>query len=556
MRTRRRSRMVAAGTMASLITQQQPSLGFQPVALFPSTLPPKASKDANNKGRFARMTARNLELFMIGFGGESKDDKKKKENNAVNTAISEKNNRQDPKSLIKPSRNVNGEDGESSSFLQRMGQWSGTEETEAVKERNKQTFSAATAEAETRNPFLSPFASLLNFEEVINTKENEVPAESLKPKELDEINAWGNFVSTLKQYFGALSDDTMPVQAVSPQNLTSGSQSFADDIVKETSSRVESIVSAASTAISPDVFGSIVKQARKALQFQDGLVEAATSIARDQGLDDSEAAERARNTTDYVAELVSVADSVLRYGYVAKEKNAAIGDRKKRKEEADEILEGSIPTSTGTLFQNIETARAISYSEFGPGISTLAEMGWLSGGIYEDQMMDRGFELGHSIVAEGISSDVYWMVTDSIENESDFKGKTDRGDGNDVPVRTVIIRGFDASDERVDREVLFTEICNLQAQPFGEKYPDVLVHRGLFMLATAVYKDIKKYIDWSAPSQKIVLAGHSVGGTLSILVTLMLARDRGGRFPNFIPLSIKICFCSTRFLHSSFSNVL
>jgi len=436
-----------------------------------------------------------------------------------------------------------------SAFVNRIGQWPLVESQEEKAPRSLSLSS-------TRNPFLSPFASLLNFEEVIQMKEQKKSLEIAKMSDQaessiknnananDVLNIWGKFVGTLQQSFGDFGNSTtaQPTVAEVAKASSSRTSTTVDDLLKTATTSVESALSVASTAVSPDVFSSVVKQARTVLRFQDDLVDIASSAARDRGLNASEAAERVRNTTDFVANLVAVADQVLRFGYVKKEEDAVIGYRKERDDRASGVRRDTkaAASSPGTpLFDHITSARAISAKEFGPKISTMAEMGWLSGGIYETPL-ERCFELGHSIVAQGISADVFWMVTDSTENEADFRDgvNNDKTSGKDIPVRTIIVRGFDASDERVDRELLFTEICNLKSQPFDEeRYPNVLVHRGLFRIATEVYKDIQKYIDWSAPAQKLILTGHSVGGSISILVTLMLARDRGGMwFTDFFRL--------------------
>jgi hypothetical protein len=398
-----------------------------------------------------------------------------------------------------------------------------------------------------RNPFLSPFFGLLNFEEVLGTAASTTQDNTKQKAKQPEpstttsegILSWGSFVNTLRQTIGDpfRNETIVPVATTKEPTASSflSSASIAtDDFVREAATRVEAVLLAASTAVSADAFSftSIIQQARNVLKFQDDLVAAAIAAAKDRGLDAFEAAERARNTTEYVASLVAVADQVLRFGYVQKEESyaAIAGDRHgKVQRHARKILAENMTTvssSSNPLFENIASAKAISYKEFGPAISTIAEMGWLAGGIYENPV-ERPHELEHSIVAEGISADVLWMVTDSIENEADyfFNNK----EAKDIPVRTIIVRGFDASDVRVDREELFTEICNLQSQSFDDNMPGLLVHRGLYGIAKAVYNDIQRYIDWSAPAQKIIFTGHSVGGSISVLLTLMLARDRGGK---------------------------
>ena len=106
---------------------------------------------------------------------------------------------------------------------------------------------------------------------------------------------------------------------------------------------------------------------------------------------------------------------------------------------------------------------------------------------------------------------------DQIEHEND-----------ETPflVRTITIRGFDASDEDVDRELLLNRICT--ADPVSIKSgTGVSVHSGLLDIARAIFKDIRQYIDWTAPTHKIVLNGHSVGGSLSTLLLLLMVKEYG-----------------------------
>ncbi|CAB9504910.1 Lipase (class 3) [Seminavis robusta] len=451
-----------------------------------------------------------------------------------------------------------------SAFLQRMSQLplvNGNvvvppEDNTRTTDNNNNKQSSANKETPPsgRNPFLSPFFGLLNLEDVLgssvttNSKDALLPTSKMNSKSTKErptaevINSWGRFVTTLRQSIGdPFGNETATSGTVEPpsfftSSFLSSASTATDDFVREASTIAESVLVAASTAVSPDAFTNVIQQARNVLKFQDDLVAAATKTARDRGLDGFEAAERARNTTDYVASLVAVADQVLRSGYVQKEGSyaAIAGDRDGQ---AMLLLGDSNDDSSSSskpLFDKIASARAISYEEFGPAISTIAEMGWLSGGIYENQV-ERPHELEHSIVAEGISADVYWMITDSVENEADYVLDSNNDDAKDISVRTIIVRGFDASDERVDREELLNEICNLKSQPFFDddddnNIPGLVVHSGLYKLAKAVYQDIQRYIDWSAPAQKIIFTGHSVGGSISLLLTLMLARDRGVDF--------------------------
>ena len=142
------------------------------------------------------------------------------------------------------------------------------------------------------------------------------------------------------------------------------------------------------------------------------------------------------------------------------------------------------------------------------------------------------------MVANGTTSDVAWLVTDSIDSMSSFVEPDDTADDihrdvdGDSPilVRTITIRGFDASDSTVDRERLLNEICKAEPNPINAETSNILFHSGLLDIAREIYKDTKKYIDWASPQHRIIFNGHSIGGSLSVLMLLLMVADKGGRF--------------------------
>ena len=138
--------------------------------------------------------------------------------------------------------------------------------------------------------------------------------------------------------------------------------------------------------------------------------------------------------------------------------------------------------------------------------------------------------LGHSMVVKGTSADVKWMVTDSIGYNSDFEPTSHQETGVPTIIRTITIRGFDASDEDVDRERLVTEICNAGKVPLTDDLPGLQVHRGLLAIAKEIYEDIKPFIDLAGPTHKIVLNGHSIGGALANLILMLMTVERGSIF--------------------------
>jgi hypothetical protein len=328
---------------------------------------------------------------------------------------------------------------------------------------------------------------------------------------LDDVNAWDKWVRGLQQNFGDL-------RALDQESGLALGRS-GSSMLRQATARIESLVMEASAAISPKTFQTIVRQASEAIQNQTGankndLVDAAKQMARERGLDVSEAAARALETTVFAANLVAVADGVLRKGYVA-------GDQIPASEK--EFLKGIAPVKNSrSLFADFEFA--VEINVLSAEVSKDAEMGALAGAVYE-LTVQRCHAIGYTIVARGVTENVEWMVTDSIANATSF-GRT-----SEVPflLRTITIKGFDAGDDKVDREELLNNICS--ALPEKVDVGDgVLLHSGLRKLARAIYKDIQQYIDWTSTNHRIALNGHSVGGSLSLLVLLEMTLDRGVDF--------------------------
>ena len=321
---------------------------------------------------------------------------------------------------------------------------------------------------------------------------------------LQELGDWNNIVLNLRNSISDLTTES------SSNALSSATES----ILKEATSRLENLVAEVSTAVSPQTVQSLILRAGNSLKINEGaandLVAVATKIAREQGVDVREAAGRARETAKLTTSFVNMANDLLVSGYTRTDTDGTV----------KVAAEGASP-----LFDDFPTANLVADCDDATAITKAAEMGSLCGAIYEDTLQ-RTHKLGHSFVANGTTANVVWMVTDSIGYTQNFTRTEGVGDGP-ILTRTITIRGFDASDESVDREELLVDICTAPPESFGN---GVLLHAGLLKIAREVYADTVQFIDATAPLHKLVITGHSVGGSLSILLLFLIAKERGADF--------------------------
>ena len=262
--------------------------------------------------------------------------------------------------------------------------------------------------------------------------------------------------------------------------------------LQDATQRLDLIINSVSSAFSPSTIQNLILRASKSLALQEAsgnLTAAAYNIF--------EAAGNApRATAQYTADLLQYANGVLAEGYQP-------------------------------LFQNYASFKPIPAIDRRKKIVKAAEFAALSGAIYEDTTTKvHGME--HSVVAQGNTAEIGWLVTDSIQNVKDFN--RDEA-ASPTLVRTIVLRGYDASDDGVDREGLLNTICT--ATPvslFRDERSLVQVHEGMLYIAELLMREIEQYIDSTSPSHKIVFTGHSIGGSLSILLMILLTKSRGASF--------------------------
>ncbi|KAL3791624.1 hypothetical protein HJC23_012214 [Cyclotella cryptica] len=263
----------------------------------------------------------------------------------------------------------------------------------------------------------------------------------------------------------------------------------ADTILRDATRRLEIAVNSASSTFSPSAIQELVVRATKTLALREasGNLTLAAKIVFD------EASKAPRATAKYTAELIEFANATLAGGLKP-------------------------------LFHNYPSVRNVPNREWGQAIKKAAEYSTLCGGIYENTIpVTHG--LAHSIVAKGKTSDIEWMITDSIQQSQDFIWNANQ---EPLLVRSFIIRGFDASDEEVDREGLLNTICTASPAPLENS--TIQVHEGMLKIAQSLYSELERYIELTAPTHRFVFAGHSIGGSLSVLLMAILSRRKSPSF--------------------------
>lgn len=354
---------------------------------------------------------------------------------------------------------------------------------------------------------------------------------------IQQMGDWNYLIRNLQKNVDEL------VQAT-PKGPSLEISSAAELILKSATNQIEEFLDYASLNVSPDVVKKLILRAGNSISLEaiENIVASAESLARESGLDVRSAADQARASAEYTVQLVTTVNGLLSYGYIRDQSEET------NLKDSDELrinFERNSDTTPKPLFHKFPSAQSIPKSDYNNTIKMGVEMASLSGAIYLNTIPET-HRLDHAIVANGTTADVFWMVTDSIVQNKDFNDfyKDSDSINDQTLVRTITLRGFDASDEQVDREKLLNQICTADPVYLGKRTNGVQFHKGLLEVARSIYDEIIPYIDLVGPKHKIILNGHSIGGSLSTLVLMLLLEERGGEifpFPfNYIFVIVQI----------------
>lgn len=378
---------------------------------------------------------------------------------------------------------------------------------------------------ESESYFASIMATADQLFKAANSKENVDGEQNIDlgttVEELIESEKW---LQDLSSFEGLDTENKMARLSFTQSNaITSNSTQqnlgqAAEAWMKDTTSRIEYLVNEASKGLlTPTIVNDLVFRSSQVFssngtsveQLTNDIVRVAESIAKKNGLDVSMATDRAREATKGATAMVNVANGIFESGYAYGSRSGVAGSEGFPFEEA-------VPSpESRPLFADFESATRVEPHQYNAVLTKGAEMGVLAGAIYEE-CLTRCHKIGHSLVANGTTADVAWMVTDSIDYYSSFLEDSTLDEPEPMLLRTITIRGFDASDGEVDRERLLVEICNASGKSINPETPNILFHSGLLEIAKKIYKDVKKFIDWADPKHRLVINGH-VSTQLSVM---------------------------------------
>jgi len=73
---------------------------------------------------------------------------------------------------------------------------------------------------------------------------------------------------------------------------------------------------------------------------------------------------------------------------------------------------------------------------------------------------------------------------------------------------------------------LLNVVCTANPKSVSNEFP-VRVHEGLLSIGEALLSEILPFIDLTSPEHRVVFTGHSIGGSLSVLLMILLTVRRG-----------------------------
>ena len=379
-----------------------------------------------------------------------------------------------------------------------------------------------------------PLAALLNLEALLSFTKIEPETKKSIDNLIDSISSVLKESSpVLKESSPQLSqwdrwitraeEEEKDAKATSTSQITLKSDNSR--FIKQATLQLESILVDASALVSPSNIQGLIAQASNLVALGSnatisGVSDLAKRITEERGIEVT--TQELNDATNLAASIVKVADA-LRLRPDTSPPSSVDTKTDAPSDPRAPTMPGGTSSRARALFSDFATASEVTV--FSPVIGKAAEMGALAGAIYEESV-DQVHELNHTVVARGMTEDVCWMVTDALATMTSFDDTAKMKSEDPFLVRTITIRGFDASDEQVDRERLLNNICSAAPESI-KPIKGVVFHSGLLAIARAIYAEMEPLIDWTAPNHKLVINGHSVGGSIASLLLILMATDRG-----------------------------
>jgi len=369
-------------------------------------------------------------------------------------------------------------------------------------------------------PALRRIFNIDSVNEIFETPSSKAEKEDQIQEALDEGSFWnGTGLRQLGGWNGWVSALQQSVREMAHRE--DDSENAISSFLQDATDQVESLVAQASLSVKGSALDDFLTKASDLLETRR---RPKVSGPNPELL---ELVENATILDDTATTTLEVANIVLRNGFVAATKGSKDDDDDDDQSTYWNLLPNA-NTSEAPLLSNFTSAYAVETPQ---KLVQAAEMGALCVSVYRE-MLPRTSALGHTVVDQGLAANVKWMVTDSIMNQTNSDNS---GDTEAIRLRTVTIRGFDPSDGECDAEELVNDICSASPEEFATPSGEtVLLHSGMLKIARAIYDIVRPFLvfedDSDAPFDKVVLTGHSVGGSNALLILLLLEQEMGAEF--------------------------
>ena len=241
------------------------------------------------------------------------------------------------------------------------------------------------------------------------------------------------------------------------------------------------------------------------------------------------------NQSKSASELVSFASSVLNTDWFeTTNNNSALfeGYNVESIRSSDpSILGGAQNANLSSIIYNVSERSGAQSKTRKSSLTHSIQFLFFSSSLRSSQLenFDALKALGQTLVHQGSGGDVAFFVVDGVQNG--------------ILVRTFVFKGFDATGVDIETASRFANnIARATPKPLPTSpNPQILFHSGLTEISLLLFDEIKPYLANIADNHKIVLTGHSVGGSVATILAFLISSDEA-LGPSFISKHVQNVF--------------